>query len=249
MRKRLITYLLIITCMMLSACAKNSGEPLNAHTEISDQQPENEDNDTADTNMEQNVLSVAEDQASDVSADSNSEVKIVYSKADINTPIADMGWSISCKGLEEYKTLENGDIVDQAPDGKVYLVAYLQFINTTIYDEYINPEYWTSEVDGQPVETSYLFNDPNGYTTMFMHVPSESVAEGFVVWIVDEDWQKLSFNYTGLEYNSHLNVTFDFSKEDLKSPEPYDGEHLDYQAELSKINENNRELVEEHEED
>ena len=139
---------------------------------------------------------------------------------DSKTPFGDTKYYVECLGLKEYDQLESDAYTDKPADGNVFLVLFLNFENRTENEDYINPDSLKASVDGKEMEHTVLFNDPEGYTTLFTHVEPEDSMDGFVVWEVPKDWQKLDVDFDNWKYTDQVVLQASFTRDDLKAPVP-----------------------------
>ena len=89
--------------------------------------------------------------------------------------------------------------------------------------DYFNVNYLTAEVDGKKTENTLLFNEPEGYPTIFANISGGETTEGFIVWEVPADWKKIKVTYKGWEDIDGLTLDADLSKKNLKKPSQYNG--------------------------
>lgn len=129
--------------------------------------------------------------------------------------------TVSILGMQEYKTLKTDKYEDKAPKGKRYLVLFLKIYNKGNEKDYFNVNYLTAKVDGKVTENTFLFNEPEGYPTIFANIEGGKTAEGFIVWEVPEKWKKLAVTYKGWKDIDGLTLDAELSKKDLKKPEYY----------------------------
>ena len=139
---------------------------------------------------------------------------------DSRTPFGDTHYYVECLGLKEYDQLESDAYTDKPADGNVFLVLFLNFGNRTETEDYINPDSLNASVDGTETEHTILFNNPEGYTTLFTHVAPEGSMDGFVVWEVPKDWQMLEIDFGNWRYTDQVVLHASFTRDDLKDPVP-----------------------------
>ena len=131
--------------------------------------------------------------------------------------------AVSVLGLQEYKKIKTEKYTDKASKGKKYLVLFLKIRNMGNEKDYFNVNYLTAEVDGKETENTFLFNEPEGYPTIFANIGAGETAEGFIVWEVPEDWKKIKVTYKGWEDIDGLTLDADLSRKNLKKPGQYNG--------------------------
>lgn len=148
-------------------------------------------------------------------------------KASINLKkeYSDSSRTVSILGLREYKKIKTDKYTDKASKGKKYLVLFLKVYNKGTEADYFNVNYLTAKVDGKEIENTFLFNEPEGYPTIFTNIGSGKTAEGFIVWEVPEDWKKMKVTYKGWEDTDGLTLDAELSRKNLKKPEKYNGEN------------------------
>ncbi len=128
---------------------------------------------------------------------------------------------VSIVGLKEYKKIKTDKYTDAASKGKKFLVLFLKIRNRTNEKVYFNVNYLTAEIDGKEIENTVLFNEPEGYPTIFSNIAPDSYYGGFIVWEVPKDWKKMSLVYAGWRDSHGLTLNSAFTKKDLKEPEKY----------------------------
>lgn len=131
--------------------------------------------------------------------------------------------TFSILGMQEYKTIKTDKYKDKASKGKKYLVLFLKIYNKGNEKDYFNVNYLTTKVDGKKTENTFLFNEPEGYPTIFANIESGETTEGFIVWEVPENWKKLTVTYEGWKDIDGLTLDAELTKKDLKKPEQYSG--------------------------
>lgn len=128
---------------------------------------------------------------------------------------------ISILGLKEYKKLKSEQYKDVAKKGKKFLVLFLEVRNRTDEKIYFNVNYLSAKVDGKKIENTILFNEPEGYPTIFSNIEADSYYGGFIVWEVPENWQKLEMTYEGWRDSDGLTLNSTLTKKNLKKPIQY----------------------------
>lgn len=126
---------------------------------------------------------------------------------------------VNLLGAEEYKTIEGTAYKDQAPVGEKYLVVYLEIKNFSFKNEYFNYNYFKSYCDGKEIQTTFLVNDPKGHKSIFNDIPANGQRQGYVVYKVPEEWQKVEMIYTGLKDSRELELKFNITADSLKDVE------------------------------
>lgn len=133
--------------------------------------------------------------------------------------------TVSILGLKEYKKIKTDKYVDSAPKGKKYLVLFLSVYNKGTENDYFNVNYLSAEVNGKETENTFLFNEPEGYPTIFTNIGGGDTVEGFIVWEVPEGWKKLKVSYKGWKDTDGLTLDAGLTRKDLKKPPHHDGDN------------------------
>lgn len=128
---------------------------------------------------------------------------------------------VSIVGLKEYKKIKTDKYTDAASKGKKFLVLFLKIRNRTNEKVYFNVNYLTAEIDGKEIENTVLFNEPEGYPTVFSNIAPDSYYGGFIVWEIPKDWKKIKITYAGWRDSHGLTLNSTLTKKDLKEPEKY----------------------------
>lgn len=134
---------------------------------------------------------------------------------------SDADREVSILGLKEYKKLKSEKYTDKAGEGKKFLVLFLKIRNRGVDEEYFNVNNLTAKLDGKKIENTFLFNEPEGYPTIFNKIEAEKTVAGFIVWKVPENWKKLQVSYTGWKDSDGLSLETSLTKKDLKKPQKY----------------------------
>lgn len=130
---------------------------------------------------------------------------------------------IKFMGMKEYKKVESEKFTDIPKKGKVYLIIFFECTNDSEYENlYINEANIASAIDDKKIEHTVIFNDPEGYPTLFRNIEPNTQDYGFVVWEVPENWKKMDLVYTGFEGTNQNKIKMSFSKEDLVDPPKYE---------------------------
>lgn len=128
---------------------------------------------------------------------------------------------VSILGLKEYKKLKSDKFKDKAKAGKKFLVLFLNIQNETSEDVYFHVDYLSATLDGKKITNTVLFNDPEGYSTIFTTILAKSEQSGFIVWEVPKDWKKLKVTYKGWKDSDGLTLTSTLTPKDLSEPEKH----------------------------
>lgn len=191
--------------VLFSACGKidgNNVDTSSASDSVTSQSSSTDNNDITEGNGEEE-----EWETETVEADISTESGYASSKR-----------TVRVLGLKSYKKLDNGIYKDKAGKNKKYLVLFLEIVNNMIDDDYINANYLSAKVDGKDITNSVLFNEPEGYQTIFQHVGGEDTLSGFIVWEVPKDWKKIKIKYSGWKDTDNLNINCTFTPDDYMDP-------------------------------
>lgn len=134
---------------------------------------------------------------------------------------SDSDREVSIVGLKEYQKIKTDEYTDKAKKGKKFLVLFLKVRNRTNEKVYFNVNYLSAKVDGKKIENTVLFNEPEGYPTIFSNIVADSYYGGFIVWEVPKDWEKLKVTYEGWRDSDGLTLNSTLAKKDLSEPEEY----------------------------
>lgn len=220
--KQLLT-LLLAGSMLLAGCGKK--ENSNDRNTAASVSPDS-------ANAFNSISSSGNTQGDDSSSNAGESVSDMPSQtpetpmptASIITPeqgYSDSEREISIVGLKEYKKIKTDKYTDIAGKGKKYLVLFLKIRNRTNERIYFNVNYLSARVDGEEIENTVLFNEPEGYPTIFSNIVADSYYGGFIVWEVPKDWKKLKVIYEGWRDSDGLTLNSTLTKKDLKEPEEY----------------------------
>ena len=221
-RKHYIISALLLCSLLLSGCGKRqdnssstSPSPTTGSSVNSQQKTDSSDGEgkqpgadnPQDTNMSEG------DNAQPVETPVPKNATFSRKKA-----YSDSERTVSILGLQEYKKLKTEKYTDKASKGKKYLVLFLKVYNKGKDKNYFNVNYLSAKVDGKEIENTFLFNEPEGYQTIFANIAGSSTAEGFIVWEVPEKWKKMEVTYAGWRDSDGLTLDAKLTKKDLKNP-------------------------------
>lgn len=126
-------------------------------------------------------------------------------------------------GAETFTELTgNGGFIDSADEGHEYLVVYLEMANRKSEDDYIHYDFFSTEVDGQNINNTFLMNKPKDYETILTSIPAETEKQGYLAYKVPVGWEKVSVIYTGWGTEEGQILRFELTQEDLKEVAPLD---------------------------
>lgn len=212
--------LLLAGSLLFTGCGKKE-VPDNS------KQPVSEDSSTIGNNSENGSKPTDANQTSNGDAPSNDvsqspetpspTVGIITKKQSYS----DSDREVSIIGLKEYKQIKTDKYTDKAKKGKIFLVLFLKIRNRTNEKVYFNVNYLSTKVDGKDIINTVLFNDPEGYPTIFSNIAANSYYGGFIVWEVPKNWKKVKLSYKGWRDSDGLTLNSTLTKKDLEKPEKY----------------------------
>jgi len=212
---------IILSILLLSACGKKGDAPANPvpstprNKVISSEEANKTDNGSRDIDASR-------------SQDENSQVQETpepkKASVSLKNEYSDTARTVSVLGLQEYKAIKTDKYVDKAPKGSRYLALFLKVYNKGNEKDYFNVNYLTAKVDGRKTENTFLFNEPEGYPTIFTNIGGGETVEGFIVWKVPANWKRLKVTYKGWKDIDGLTLDTELSRKDLKKPEHYNGD-------------------------
>lgn len=180
-----------------------------------------------------NSAIVKEDNNKDIENDSSSESKkteeknsdtnqkIIKATIDAKAGYADNKRQVNVIGLKSYKKLKSKLYKDKASKNKEFLVLFLEITNTQNDKDYINVNYLSTKVDGKKIKNSVLFNEPEGFQTIFKNIESGETLRGFIVWEVSDNWKEIEIIYDGWKDSSNLSLNCTFTPDDYFDPPQY----------------------------
>ena len=128
---------------------------------------------------------------------------------------------INVIGFKTYKKLESEMYTDKAAKDKSYLVLFLEIYNKQNEKDYINVNYLSTKVDDTEITNTGLFNEPEGFQTVFQNIEPENTLSGFIVWEVPKDWKKIEIVYNGWKDSDNLSINCTFTPDDYFNPPKY----------------------------
>jgi len=140
---------------------------------------------------------------------------------DSETVYSDNERRVGIIGFKSYKKLESKTYKDKAGKNKEYLVLFLEVINMLDEKDYINVNYLTAKVDGKKIKNTVLFNDPEGFQTIFQNIEPGNTLRGFIAWEVPDDWKNIEIKYSGWKDSDNLNINCRFTPDDYFDPPKY----------------------------
>lgn len=206
MKKDILYTLICISSLtiLLTGCTNHTDSASNAAV----------DNQPPDVTVSDEAVPEDSDTQDEPEADPIQTIELSY-----NNSYGDTLCGISLLGLEETDHLSSEDVYeDQAPEGFKYVIAYLAVENRCLKATYLNPELLKTIVDGEAVQNTFLFNNPNDYPTIWGDLPEQQTKYGYIVWQVPESWEQLSFSYEGWKDISQVIINVSLTKKDLKAP-------------------------------
>lgn len=206
MKYRKIVILLCLLMVFITGCNQNdTSEVTDTKTDV--QTGETIASDTGETE--------------DMTVSETSKNEIEYFTVTKDTPMENRGLLLELIGSAVYDKIEGEDYTDTPSEGKTYLVLYLSIKNRTGKDEYFNYNNITAKLDGEEITDVFLMNSPLGYSTIKTHLINEMITQGYLVWEVPENWEKLEVTYTGWTPTYYTEPTIVVTPDDLEEPEEY----------------------------
>ena len=214
--------LLLAGSMLLSGCGK--GETSDGGNTATSASPSVSNFAGVASNTENTIEDTSANEGkavSDVPLQATEPPKPTAGAITLEQGYSDSDREISIVGLKEYKKIKTEKYIDMAGKGKKYLVLFLKIRNRTNEKIYFNVNYLSAKVDDKGIENTVLFNEPEGYPTIFSNIVTDSYYGGFIVWEVPKDWKKLEVVYEGWRDSDGLTINSTLTKKDLKEPEEY----------------------------
>ncbi len=146
------------------------------------------------------------------------EKKLIQASVDAQAGYADDKRQIDVIGFKSYKKLESKSYKDKAGKNKEFIVLFLEINNSQNDSDYINVNYLTAKVDGKKTENKVLFNDPEGFKTVFQNIGPGKTAKGFVAWEVPSNWKEIKVIYNGWKDSDNLSINCTLTPDDYFSP-------------------------------
>lgn len=162
-----------------------------------------------------------ENQETEESNAPSEEKEIIKAAIDTKTGYTDENRQISMIGFKHYKKLKSKLYKDTASKNKEFIVLFLEINNKQNDEDYINVNYLSAKVDGKEINNSVLFNEPEGFQTIFKNVDAGSILRGFIVWEVPEDWKKIEVVYNGWKDSNNLSMECTLTPDDYFDPPQY----------------------------
>lgn len=193
----LVPAILIIT-ILLSSCGKIDSSGNSSQTKVIN--PDNIDNNT----------------------ELQEETKPpVEATIDASSGYGDAKRQINVIGFKSYQKLKSEMYTDKATKNKKYLVLFLEIYNKQNEKDYINVNYLSAKVDGNEITNTVLFNEPEGFQTIFQNIEPENTLSGFIVWEVPKNWKKIEVVYNGWKDSDNLSINCTFTPDDYFNPPKY----------------------------
>ena len=219
-KKHPIIPVIALSVLLLSSCGRRETEPINSTPP-----------DAAGASASPVETDMASSQGTDNGQPQGGDSQVQETPEpkegsfSLKKEYSDAERTVSILGLKEYKKIKTDKYVDKASKGKKYLVLFLSVYNKGIENDYFNVNYLSAEVDGKDTENTFLFNEPEGYPTIFTNIEGGDTMEGFIVWEVPEGWKKLKVSYKGWKDTDGLTLNAGLGKKDLKKPPHYEGDN------------------------
>lgn len=206
-RLLVILGMLMISCMGCNASEKPA-QPQGQETETAEKQDDTEDLPASGDGEETD-----QDLPDDAERPEDREVENMTLTTD--ALCGNEKFQLEVTGLKEYEKMETEKYTDTPGEGNVYLVLFLKVQNHMRDDIYFDATAFSSQVDGNTLEHTFLVNDPEEYRTMFQIINAETDGYGYIVWEVPKDWKELTFDYTGWDQACYANIHGSFTPDDL----------------------------------
>lgn len=223
-KKYSIVPLILCITILFSSCGKEgtdkltdisfSPDPGMSYSEESKTPEEN-------TSMPEEDETNTENQETEESNVPPEEKEIIKASIDTETGYNDEDRQVSVIGFKHYKKLESKLYKDTAAKNNEFIVLFLEITNKQNDKDYINVNYLSAKVDGKEITNSVLFNEPEGFQTIFKNVEAGGLLRGFIVWEVPENWKKIKVVYNGWKDNSNLSLDCTLTPEDYFDPPQY----------------------------
>ncbi len=147
--------------------------------------------------------------------------EIIKASIDTETGYTDENRQVSVIGFKHYKKLKSKLYKDTAAKNNEFIVLFLEITNKQNDKDYINVNYLSAKVDGKEITNSVLFNEPEGFQTIFKNIEADGQLRGFIVWEVPENWQKIEVVYNGWKDSSNLSLDCTLTPDDYFDPPQY----------------------------
>ena len=144
--------------------------------------------------------------------------ELTKASIDTQTGYADAKHQVNIIGFKSYKKLESKSYKDKAGKNKEFIVLFLEINNSQNDSDYINVNYLTAKDDGKKTENKVLFNDPEGFKTVFQNIGPGKTAKGFVAWEVPSNWKEIKVIYNGWKDSDNLSINCTLTPDDYFSP-------------------------------
>lgn len=116
-------------------------------------------------------------------------------KTEIGTEINDDSWNVKFLDYKTYDSLGDGFLEEKAKDGHEFAVFFLEAKNTSSADDYFNSLYFRSYVDGYLTDSSIVFGDIDGYSSMSGDVASGKMIKGYIAFEIPKEWKNIEVIY------------------------------------------------------
>jgi len=220
---RLITAVLIIT-VLFSSCGK-------ADTSISKEPTTNMDTSSGtDTDSyskektqskETKTPEETETPETEVSEEPEKQNGKVQVTINTKTGYSDDKHQINVIGFKPYKKLKSKLYKDKASKDKEFVVLFLEINNKLNDNDYINVNYLSAKIDGKKIKNTVLFNDPEGYKTIFQNIGRGETLRGFIAWEVPDNWKNLEIKYDGWEDTDNFSLNCILTPDNYFNPPQY----------------------------
>ncbi|MCI8749022.1 MAG: hypothetical protein HFH67_14385 [Lachnospiraceae bacterium] len=152
---------------------------------------------------------------------SEEKKETIKASIDTETGYTDENRQVNIIGFKHYKKLKSKLYKDTAAKNKEFIVLFLEINNKQNDKDYINANYLSARVDDNEIQNSVLFNEPEGFQTIFKNIETGGLLRGFIVWEVPEDWKKIDVVYNGWKDSNNLSLECTLTPGDYFDPPQY----------------------------
>ncbi len=150
-----------------------------------------------------------------------SKQQVEYFTVTKGNSMENRGLKLEVLGSNIYEKIEGEDFTDTPSEDKKYLVLFLSIQNKTGKEDYFNYNNIIAKLDGKEITDTFLLNNPEKYTTIKTNLPDDMITQGYLVWEVPENWEKLEVTYTGWSESLYTEPMIVLTPQDLELPEEY----------------------------
>lgn len=206
---------------LFSACGKTNSDKLSSVSDTPGVQSNPEVITSDENNNEEKKEMESSKPDTETEQEPKAEKELIKATIDTQAGYADAKRQINIIGFKSYKKLESKSYKDKAGKNKEFIVLFLEINNNQNDSDYINVNYLTAKVDGKKIENKVLFNDPEGFKTIFQNIGPGKTAKGFVAWEVPSNWKEIKVVYNGWKDSDNLSINCTLTPDDYFSPPKY----------------------------